>query len=365
MKVQQVRLDQDRLTWLVLDDNYRPVQPLLSYLQFLDQLGRSPNTVRNAAHHLKLFWEYLSETDLVWADIDVSHLAAFILWLRRNDQGMVSIEPLPVRRTNATIDQVLSTVHGLYDFHVRMKTVPELPLYRFLATPNRRYKPFLYGIAKTKPVQARVVRVKREKRRVKVLAGDQVGLLLSACEHFRDKFLLTLLYETGMRIGQALGLRHEDICVEDGELIIVPRDNNANRARAKTREAYTIPLLTSLLQLYTDYLIEDLGALEIGTLPDYVFVNLWEGQVGQPLSYEAVMSLVKRLRKKTGVHFTPHMLRHTRATQWIRDDKLSLETVARLLGHASVETTHAAYVHLTAQDLRRALKREPHDVSES
>ncbi len=49
------------------------------------------------------------------------------------------------------------------------------------------------------------------------------------------------------------------------------------------------------------------------------------------------------------------MLRHTRATSWIRDDKHPLATVSRLLGHASVETTDEAYATLTPQDLKRAL----------
>jgi integrase len=171
----------------------------------------------------------------------------------------------------------------------------------------------------------------------------------------RDRFLLTLLYETGIRIGQALGLRHSDISVEDGEIQIVPRDDNANGARTKKREAYTIPAPLPLMQLYTDYLIEDLNALEVDALPDYVFVNLWEGEIGRPMTYDAVMSLCHRLSKKTGIQFTPHMLRHTRATIWIRDDKLPLPTVARLLGHASMQTTSDTYLQLTPQDLKRAL----------
>ena len=135
----------------------------------------------------------------------------------------------------------------------------------------------------------------------------------------------------------------------------MPRDDNANGARAKTRDRYTIPGLLPLMQLYTDYLIKDLGALEVETLPDYVFVNLWEGDIGRPMTYAAVRSLVRRLSKRTGISFTPHMLRHTRATTWICDEKHSLATVSRLLGHTNVETTDEIYVTLTPQDLKRAL----------
>src|SRR2546427_6696137 len=105
----------------------------------------------------------------------------------------------------------------------------------------------------------------------------------------------------------------------------------------------------------TLYLIEDLNALEVDALPDYVFVNLWEGEIGRPMTYDAVMSLCHRLSRKTSIQFTPHMLRHTRATIWIRDDKLPVSTVSRLLGHSSMQTTNDTYLQLTPQDLKRAL----------
>lgn len=54
--------------------------------------------------------------------------------------------------------------------------------------------------------------------------------LVEACEHLRDRFLLVLLAETGMRIGQALGLRHADFVSHRKEVRIVPRRDNANGA---------------------------------------------------------------------------------------------------------------------------------------
>jgi integrase/recombinase XerD len=356
MKVQQVRLpDTNRVSWLVLDDDYVPVQPILCYLKFLHDLDRSPNTIRATACHLKLFWEFVGDTHLSWRAIDVAQLAGFITWLRRDDPSVISVEPRQPRRTNATIDQILSAVHGFYEYHVRLKTIPELPLYRLSMPYRRRYKPFLYGIAKAKPEHTRVVSLKREQRKPKTLTHEQVQKVFDACTHTRDRFLLALMYETGMRIGQCLGLRHQDISVEDGYIHIVPRDSNPNGARAKTHVTHTIPVMTDLLRLYTDYLIDELGALEVDALPDFVFVNLFEGEVGRPMTYAAVMSLVKRLVKRTEISFTPHMLRHSRATIWIRDDQLPLPTVSRLLTHVSIQTTNDIYLQLTPQDLRKAL----------
>ena len=79
MKVERIRFsERERTTWFVLDDEYQPVQPVLAYLKFLDDLGRSPNTIRATAQHLKTFWEFLCSEQLDWTEVDVAHLAAFI-----------------------------------------------------------------------------------------------------------------------------------------------------------------------------------------------------------------------------------------------------------------------------------------------
>jgi len=269
---------------------------------------------------------------------------------------VISIESRPARRTNGTIDLALGTVSGFYAYHIRLGTIPQLPLYQFSQPYRGNYKPFLHGIAKTKPEATRVVAVTPEQRQPKLLTHEQIQQLLNACTHIRDRFLLALLYETGMRIGQVLGLKHSDLSVEDGTLHIVPRDQNPNGARAKTRKTYIIPLPEKLLYLYTDYLVDELCALEVEALPDFVFVNLWEGEIGRPMTYAAVMSLVKRLRKKSGVAFTPHMFRHSRATFWIKEDHIALPVVSRLLTHTSIQTTNDIYLQLSAEDLRSALR---------
>lgn len=358
MKVQRIRIPPtDEVSWLVLDDAYVPIAPVSAYLGFLRAVDRSPFTVRTTAYHLKLFWEFLREESLDWMQVDVPRLAAFIGWLRRPAPSLFPLHLYEAQRADATIDQVLTAVHGFYDFQMRVQALPDLPLYRFVASPTRRYKTFLHGIAKDRPRRTRVVEVRPERRHAKTLTQPQVAEVLDACVRVRDRFLLSLLYETGMRIGQALGLRHEDIRVEDNEVHVVPRFHNANHARAKRRSSFVIPgLPLALLHLYTDYLVTELGALETNTLPDYVFVNLWQGQIGQPMTYETVMSLFRRVRKKTGIYVAPHMFRHTRATMWLRDDHLSLESTAALLGHASIQTTHDTYVHLTTADVREELR---------
>lgn len=63
---------------------------------------------------------------------------------------------------------------------------------------------------------------------------DQFLQLSNACTNYRDRFLVYLLFETGLRIGQALALRHEDIIAWSNEIHIKYRTNNLNQVRNKT-----------------------------------------------------------------------------------------------------------------------------------
>jgi len=139
-----------------------------------------------------------------------------------------------------------------------------------------------------------------------VLTAGQAQTILDACAHLRDRLLFAVLLDAGLRIGEALGLRHEDLAIAERQLTVQPRVND-NRARAKGDRVRTIPVSAELMRLYADYLTVEYGALD----SDYVFVNLWGEPRGHPWSYPAVYDLVGRLRYRTGVSFGPHLFRHT------------------------------------------------------
>lgn len=111
-----------------------------------------------------------------------------------------------------------------------------------------------------------------------------------------------------------------------------------------------MPVDPALVRLYSDYLHEEYGPLDC----DYVAVNLWAEPVGRPMSYPSVDRLVRRLRARTGIEFTPHEFRHSYATDLLRRG-VAVEVVQHLLGHASISTTVDTYSHLGMEDARRAL----------
>lgn len=354
MKVQRVRIPKsEKLTWIVLGDDYLPIEPIRQYLAYLESIERSPNTIRSYAHHLSLYWEYLQTYDLDWTQVSVIELAEFMAWLRSpNPQKIASMQEVVAKRTESTVNVILTSVCMLYDFHEKTGKVPHIPLYRSQIMPGRKYKSFLHHITKSKPTRTRLLKLKEPKHYPKTLLPEQVKQLIDSCKRIRDKFLICLLHESGMRIGQALGLRHEDIQSWDNLIKVIPRDDNANGARAKGNSPYNVDVTKELMGLYSQYLQDEFMEILGNDLSDYVFVNLWDGEIGSAMTYNNVMDLFNRLKRKTGIAAHPHMLRHTHATELVREG-VGMAYVQKRLNHASIQTTIDTYVHVNNEDMKR------------
>jgi site-specific recombinase XerD len=100
------------------------------------------------------------------------------------------------------------------------------------------------------------------------------------------------------------------------------------------------------MNLFQDYLIDCHDADT-----DFAFITLSGRNKGEPLKDSAVRDLVKRIRKKTGIDFTPHMLRHTYATE-LHEHGTEIAVIQKLLGHAQIQTTIQTYIHPTDDTIR-------------
>lgn len=75
MNVEKVAFpDSEKVTWLMLDDNYLLVTPIQDYLRYLDNLKRSPNTIHAYAGHLKLYWKFLHDLHINWLEVIFKHI---------------------------------------------------------------------------------------------------------------------------------------------------------------------------------------------------------------------------------------------------------------------------------------------------
>lgn len=357
MKVQKGTLaDSPRPVWMVLDDDYVPVEPIQKYLHYLDSLERSPNTIQTYAHNLKLFWEFLQDNQLEWREVNLEQLSNFIHWLRNPNPSILSIQPQVSKRGEKTINHCLTTVCGFYEFQERLGAIEGVNAYHHQMQLGRKYKPFLHHISKSKEVKARRLKIKEPKTFPGCLTPEQVNTLVEACNCLRDKFLIRLLYETGLRIGEALGLRHEDMDTgKINQIHVVPRANNINLVRVKSGCERIVHVDKELMQWYSAYLIEEYPE-DIDC--DFVFVVIKapaKGKIGSPLTYKTVDSLFRRLSQKTDIKVNPHLLRHTHATELIRAG-WDMTYVQKRLGHSDIQTTINTYVHLTDQDMTEAYK---------
>jgi site-specific recombinase XerD len=189
--------------------------------------------------------------------------------------------------------------------------------------------------------------------------------LLEAATSWRDRFLLVLLWFSGLRIGEALGLRRSDLhlmasatalgcSVAGPHLHVVPREN-VNGARAKGRRERVVPLAHYVVSYYDLYL-DERERCPAAAGCDFVFVNLFGEPLGAPMRLGRVSQLFASLstRAQLSRRVTPHMLRHAAGTALMAAG--GLDVTQALLGHASITSTQI-YLHPNSQRQREAVDR--------
>ena len=350
----------------MLGGDHAIVAPAEQYLEYLRVLRRSPNTVKSYARALGLWWEFLALFGLVWDTVGVEDFGRFLSWLRTGDTpGLASIQRRGPRFSEATIALRIQAVCSFYRYQ-QLNGVPVAGwLFAAGGGGRRIYKPMLEHLARRRSGTRSVVRVSRPRRSSPpTLTSDQVGLLLDACARWdpvgrewrgsvRDRLLWALLAESGMRIGEALGLQHRDWHTGLGDtpfVEIVPRDDHPHGMRVKNGAWRRIYISDELDRLYGEYLwrLCDAGAdVAVGDLDQWwVFVNVAREPRFAAMRPETVAWQVRRLRRDLAglvpADFSPHWLRHTHATALLMSG-IPEHVVSRRLGHVDIQTTQNLY----------------------
>ncbi|HEU4810747.1 MAG TPA: tyrosine recombinase XerC [Nocardioides sp.] len=162
--------------------------------------------------------------------------------------------------------------------------------------------------------------------------GTPVGL--------RDVAMLELLYATGIRVGELVGLDLDD----------VDRERNVVRVFGKGRKERSVPFGHPAARAVERWLAEGRPRLKVEGAGAALFL----GARGRRIDQRAVRTLVhQRIAQVPGApDIGPHGLRHTAATHLL-EGGADLRSVQELLGHASLATTQL-YTHVTTDRLRRA-----------
>jgi integrase/recombinase XerD len=267
-------------------------ETVLSFGDHLDELGRSPNTIRQYTWHAQRLVDYL-----------------------RKDPDAITREDLSRYRHHLANECDYSKT-SLY-----MVTMAIKAFFSFLGLDT----------ADTLP------RPSRRKSLPKFLSEAEAHNLLMAAEHdARDHAILTVMAYTGLRVSEVCHLDCEDINLRERTLNVVSGKGDKDRM-----VVFSQPTAVSLRRWME-------AREEVDT--DALFLNRNRTR----LSPRSVQRIVKRYASDAGIRkvVTPHVLRHTMATTLLRHGA-DIRIIQQLLGHSSIATTQI-YTHVDDQMLRTA-----------
>jgi site-specific recombinase XerD len=169
----------------------------------------------------------------------------------------------------------------------------------------------------------RKIKLKLPDRLPRAIDGQNLDQLLAVIDNLRDRALILLLLRTGMRIGELLNCKVDDVDLAEKKILIY-QSNKTCVGRAV-------------------YFSDDSHAALLAWLRarDPLKQQLFYGRGANPLCYEAARSMFNKYLKKAGMQhngYTLHCLRHTFATDLL-NAKIPLECLRVLLGHSNLEIT--------------------------
>ncbi len=277
--------------------------------------GLSRNTVAAYRRDLGRYVEYLDAHRVTClADASPTHVSDFAQAIAAGDDGRTALAPASAART-------VVAVRGWHRFALAEGwTIDDAAIdVKPRTTPARLPKALSTDAVESVLVAAGV--------------GDGVGAL-------RDRALLEVMYASGARVSEAMGLDVDDIALEPGAESVV--------LRGKGRKERIVPVGHYAADAVNAYLVRARPALvAAGKGTPALFVNARGGR----LSRQSGWTIIKSAAKRAGVEdVSPHTLRHSFATHLLRGGA-DIRVVQELLGHASVTTTQV-YTLVTRDALR-------------
>ena len=197
------------------------------------------------------------------------------------------------------------------------------------------------GAVKTNPAKT-VAALKVERKCPEILTSKEVELFLEQpkCvdeKGYRDHAMLELLYATGIRVSELIGLDVGDVNLAGGFI----------RCRSKTRERI-IPLYRTAIKALRDYITDIRPRIISGPDEQALFVNMNGGR----MSRQGFWKIIKYYQEKAEISkdITPHTLRHSFAVHLL-ENGADLRSIQEMLGHADISSTQI-YAHIIKKHLK-------------
>ncbi len=272
---------------------------------------------------IELFWDYLT-VQKGYAAATISAYRTDLLQAEEffKEQGYSLNRPESVRNESVQA----------YLFWLHKKQMAKSSLSRKLAS-LRSYFLFLQknNLCLKSPLQD-IANPKQDKPRPKIINVDQAYMLLNqertGFDGLRNQALFELLYGSGLRISEALGVCLQDLNLDDGWVRVFGKGNKERMA----------PLTAVCVKSLRAYLAQRKG---------FESEHLFLTEKGRPLGRSAAAALLKKACREVGItqSISPHYLRHAFASHLLAAGA-DLRSVQELLGHARISTTQR-YTHLS------------------
>ena len=246
-----------------------------------------------------------------------------------------------VNPLEATFDDLQAFVYEQFN-----KTSNSRTQARILSGVRSFYRFLLYKNERDDDPSELLESPRKELHLPQVLTLEEVNRLaeavdLSTAEGHRNRAIIEMLYGSGLRVSELVGLLLSDIYREEGYMIV----------RGKGSKQRLVPI-SPVADKWFMYWLEDRSHLKIKPgAADIAFLNRYGGQLTRAM----VFTIIKRLAEKAGIHkvISPHTLRHSFATHLLQNGA-DLRIIQQLLGHEQITTTEI-YTHLDIQDLRQVI----------
>jgi integrase len=258
-------------TWTVVDASYATVGPAEERLEAHRYLW-SPNTVRGYAASLAQWWSFLEQRGEAgrWTEVGVPAVSGFLSWLR-NGRTVEDAVAVPAGGPSAeTLHARLAALVSFYQWQEAVHSVPvagRLLRGRAARMPSRGLLAHLDG--RRDPGSSSLAKVRRHRRdRPPLLLPQEIQAIIDGCAawdeaagewkgNLRDRLFFSILAESGMRLGEVLGMAISDFVMGRGGtpyIEVVPREGNPNGARVKMMRPRRVYVTADLERLFAGYL---------------------------------------------------------------------------------------------------------------
>lgn len=275
--------------------------------------GLAANTIQSYSQDLNQFNKFLK-------DLGVSEIKD--LTKQQILEFMGHMKDLGKRPT--TISRKITTLRNFFKFLVRERTI-EIDFSKYFELPH---------IYKKLPEVLSITEV------TNLLNAPDVNSVLG----LRDRAMLELLYASGLRVSELLGVESADLNFELGYLNVF----------GKGSKERIVPVGVTALEWCRKYLDEGRGKLaDSAKHTSLMFLN----RDGAGLSRQGFWKIMKHYAQTAGItkNLSPHVIRHSFATHLLENDA-DLRSVQEMLGHSDISTTQI-YTHISNKTLRDVYKR--------